>query len=176
MFTLILALTITTQPLPAPHVRATEPRTRALIEAGISGSATFRHLIATLDQSDVIVYVEPKLTRPALSGYLSHTIVARGRHRYLRVAVDVAGAKRRRVAVLAHELQHAVEVAEAQARDAATLKYLFSQLAVPFGCNTSTCFETQAAQDVERIVDDELAGRVGAARRRLADSGFAREP
>ena len=39
-------------------------------------------LLETLDQSDVIVYVEPKLTRQALGGYLAHNIVTASGYRY----------------------------------------------------------------------------------------------
>ena len=154
---MILALALTAQESSARHVRSTEPRIVTLIDAGISGSATFRGLIATLNESDVIVYIEPNRTRHALGGYLAHNIVAQGQYRYLRIAVEIAGAEHRLVSLLAHELQHAVEVAQApDARDAEGLERLFSRLAVTFGCGGSSCFETQAAKDVEQIVRAEL--------------------
>ena len=94
-----------------------------LIDAGISGSATFRRLIVTLNDSDVIVYIEPIRTRQPLRGYLAHNIVARGQYRYLRIAVEIAGSERRLVSLLAHELQHAVEVAHApEVRDPESLE------------------------------------------------------
>ena len=98
-------------------------------------------------------------TRHALGGYFAHNIVcAGGNIRYVRIAVDIAGLKHRLVSVLAHELQHAVEVAQApDARDAQSLERLFSRLAVAFGCGGSNCFETRAAKDVEEIVSAELA-------------------
>ncbi len=61
MLTLVLlALALTAQDTSSPHVRSTEPKILALIDAGIAGSATFRGLIETLNQSDVIVYIENK--------------------------------------------------------------------------------------------------------------------
>ena len=154
---MVLALALTTQESVPLHVRTADSKVLALIDAGISGSATFRGLIATLNESDVIVYIAPKLTRDALGGYLAHNIVAQGEHRYLRIAVDIAGTKHRLVSLLAHELQHAVEVAQApDARDAHSLERLFSRLAVGFGCDSSGCFETQAAKDIEKIVRAEL--------------------
>ena len=66
---LMLALAITTQDSPDWHVRATEPKILSLIDTGLSHSATFRRLVATLNDSDVIVYIEPKRTRQALGGY-----------------------------------------------------------------------------------------------------------
>jgi hypothetical protein len=44
-----------------------------------------------LDRSDVIVYVDPQLTRQSLGGYLAHNIVTGGAYRYLHVSVDVHG-------------------------------------------------------------------------------------
>ena len=142
------------------HVRASEPRILALIDAGLSRSATFRRLIAALDESDVIVYVEPKTTRQNLGGYLAHQVVARGSYRYLRIAVDIKGSEGRLVPLVAHELQHAVEVAQSpEALDADSLQRVFAQLAVKFGCGGTTCSETQAAKDVEHAVSNELKAR-----------------
>jgi len=159
MFTLtILALALTAQDSSARHVRSTEPGIVTLIEAGILGSATFRGLIETLNESDVIVYIKLNRTRQALGGYLSHTIVAQGHYRYLSIGAEIAGSRRRLVSLLAHELQHAVEVARApEARDSESLERLFSGLAVKFGCGGTSCFETQAAKDVEHSVHREFA-------------------
>ena len=154
----ILALALTAQDSPARHVRSTEPRIVTLIEAGIAGSATFRSLIETLNESDVIVYIKPNHTRQALGGYLAHSVVTRGNYRYLSISVQTAGSRRRLVSLLAHELQHAVEVAGApEARDSESLERLFSGLAIKFGCPSTSCFETRAAKDVEHIVNEEFA-------------------
>jgi hypothetical protein len=154
---MLLALAITAQDSSQRHVRASEPAILALIDTGLSRSATLRSLIATLDESDVIVYIDVKVTRQGLGGYLAHQIVARGGHRYLHVAVETKGAQDRLVALLAHELQHAVEVARApEAVDTESLKQLFDRLAVRFGCGGTTCSETQAARDVEHVVGQEL--------------------
>ncbi len=73
---IVLALAVTTQETSARHVRATDPKVQTLIDAGTFGSPTFRGLIGILNESDVIVYIQPKLTRQALGGYLAHNIVA----------------------------------------------------------------------------------------------------
>ena len=119
-----LALPFAMQDTPERHVRATERSILALINAGIDRSATFRDLIATLNASDVVVYIEPKVKRPRLRGYLAHQIVARRDHRYLRIAIDTGASSRDRlIRLIAHELQHAVEVAQMpEARDAASLQ------------------------------------------------------
>jgi hypothetical protein len=158
--TMMLALAVTAQSSTAErHVRASAPRIQTLIDAGLSRSTTFRHLTEALDASDVIVYVESKRTRQALGGYLAHNITVGGAYRYLHVAIETQGSEGRLVPLLAHELQHAVEVAQApDARDAKSLEQLFSRLAVKFGCDGTSCSETQAAKDVEYIVSEELKG------------------
>jgi len=155
----LLAVAVTAQDASQRHVRAPEPRILALIEAGISRSATFRSLVASLDRSDVIVYIEPKTTRENLGAYLAHQIISRGGYRYLQIAVPILGSETRLVTLIAHELQHAVEVAQApDAIDSASMEQLFDRLAVRFGCDGSTCSETQAAKDVEHAVGEELKG------------------
>lgn len=157
---MVLALAITAQDSSARHVRSTEPKIVMLIDAGIAGSATFRGLIETLNESDVIVYIQPNRTRQALGGYLAHNIVARGQYRYLSISVEIAGSRRRLVSLLAHELQHAVEVAHApEVRDPESLERLSDRLTIKFGCGVTSCFETQAAKDVEYIVKEELSAR-----------------
>jgi hypothetical protein len=110
-----------------------------------------------LNESDVIVYIEPKLTRQVLRGYLVHRVFTQGQYRYLRIAIETAGSERRLVSLLAHELQHAVEVARApEVRDSESIERLFRRLAVNFGCGWANCFETEAAREVERLVEKEF--------------------
>jgi hypothetical protein len=154
---LLLAATLIPCHSPNWHVRTTEARIRALLDEGRARSETFRHLLATLDASDVIVYVEAKLTRPALGGFLFNRIVARDHWRYIRVAVNHQGSHPRLIALLAHELQHAVEVAQqVEVRDALSLERMFSRVSVAHGCAGASCYETQAAQDIEWRVLREL--------------------
>jgi hypothetical protein len=80
-----------------------------------------------------------------------------GGHRSLHVALEIHGAERRLVALIAHELQHAVEVAQdPHAHDAESLERLFASLAVSFDCGATSCSETQTAKDVETAVSAEL--------------------
>lgn len=155
---MVLSLGVAVQGSPDRHVRTTDPKILVLIDAGLSRSATFLRLVDILNQSDVIVYVERKRERQALGGYLAHNIVTRGEYRYLRIAVETQGARRRLVSLLGHELQHAVEVAQSpDVRDVESLERMFGRLAIKFGCGGTTCSETQAAKDIEHIVSEELA-------------------
>ena len=154
---IMVAAVLASQGPSTTHVRTTEPTIAALIAGGVSKSGTFRHLIDSLNASDVIVYVEPQLTRQALGGFLENGVVVSGGYRYLRVAISMRGAKGRIIPILAHELQHALEVAQdPKAVDAITVERLFARLDVPFGCDGSSCSETKAAKDVEDAVSADL--------------------
>jgi len=165
MLVLALWLPAAAQSTPGQHVRSSEPRIQALIKTGHERSVTFRSLLDALNASDVIVYIESHVARESrqtvrenLDAYLLHQVASQGGYRYLRIALGARGSQRRLIAILAHELQHAIEVAQApEVRDSEGIERMFSALALTFGCGGTTCYETQAAKDVERVVLKELA-------------------
>lgn len=153
---LALVLLLATPSPELNHVRSTESRILAALNFGLKRSVAFCGLVATLNETDVIVHIVPKVGRVEMGGYLSHTLVAAGGHRYLRIAIDTRGSDNRLARRLAHELQHAVEVARmTEARDEESLRRALAEIAVPFRCN-GHCYETQAALNVESIVDRQL--------------------
>jgi hypothetical protein len=155
---LAMAAILTTQVVPDPHVRTTEPKLAALIELGLTGSGTFRQLVEQLNASDIVVYVVLKQDRDGLGAYLSHDIVSAGGRRFLRVAIDTLGTESLVVARLGHELQHALEVAQApEVRDAASLEQLFTRLDIRSVC--VGCYETAAALQVQAAVEAELGAK-----------------
>jgi hypothetical protein len=154
------------QNAPIQHVRSSEPWILALINTGFARSAAFRQLVDTLNASDVIVYVESQVTRESrqihrgsLDAYLIHHVVDQGGHRYLRIGLGARGSDRRLISVLAHELQHAVEIALVpEIRDDESLQNFFSRASLSFSC-AGACYETQGAIDIQRKVNEELAAR-----------------
>jgi hypothetical protein len=143
------------QPASCSHVRTTEARLQALVEKGVERSERFRRLVDTLNASDVIVYLQPKINQRSLAGYLAHRVVVAGPMRYLQIAVDMRGSEDRLISLVAHELQHAVEVAEApEIRDSRALARMFERVSISFVCGG--CYETKAAGDVEEAVLTEL--------------------
>jgi hypothetical protein len=137
------------------HVRPTDPRLQEALQVGLTQSPTFRGLVQALDASDVIVYPSLTLGRPGLRGYLVHSLTIAGPNRYLRVVLSVRMTDTHLVAVLAHELQHAVEVAEAtHVRSAPELRTFFEQ--VGFRTGRSHTVETRAALLVQARVRREL--------------------
>ena len=86
---------------------------RAAIAEGIEGSPLFRDLVAQLEASDVIVYVESDPLMPErLQGRLTFVSSVGGR-RYVKVGIACGLRGAQQIAILGHELRHAVEIARA---------------------------------------------------------------
>jgi hypothetical protein len=139
------------------HVRSSESKHGQLIRHGYERSVTFRQLVDSLNASDVIVYVEAQPEFNARTGgLLLHSVVSAGGHRYLRVKLRGGGGDGT-IAVLAHELQHAHEVAQARdVHDDEQMTALFARLDNRT-CLRRACYETNAAQEVQGAVAAELA-------------------
>jgi len=157
---MMLSAVLAAQEPCAGHVRSNEPRIVRLVDAGRGRSETFRGLLERLEQSDVIVYISPKQTHRALGGFLSHRVIAAGPCRYLQVKVEITGSDRPLLALIAHELQHAVEVAEhPDARDTGSVSAMFERIALNNACGGWNCSETLAAITVQSAVSNELGAR-----------------
>ena len=99
-------------PADPPHVRVTERRIRVLFEEGKRSSPTFQALISRLEESDVVVYIEmDRWATTSFAGRLSFLSVVGGT-RYLLIRVVPLVSPIQQLAMMAHELQHAVEVAD----------------------------------------------------------------
>jgi hypothetical protein len=84
-----------------------------LLIQGLERSATIRALANQLEQREVIVYLEmqPAL-RKRLAGMLTW-VTATKSHRYVRISLNPELSTDAAIATLGHELQHALEVANA---------------------------------------------------------------
>ena len=96
---------------PDPHVRFEDARPRRLLLEAIPRSPTLRRLIERLNDSDVVVYIRCERLRAGVVGRLSFVSTADG-IRYLKVGAGCVGDRQRQAAVMGHELQHAVEIAD----------------------------------------------------------------
>jgi hypothetical protein len=154
---------LTAQSSPLRHVRGTEAWIDRLVAKGIAESKTFKCLVATLDQSDVIVHVQRIIVRGGelrggLRGLLSSYIRTYGNFRYLRIGVTRQGNEPRAIGTLAHELQHAIEIARVpEVRTPQDVENLMTRLSDGMTCGgVGNCVETTDALDVQRAVMDEL--------------------
>jgi hypothetical protein len=155
---LALAAALAGQVAVDPHVRTTEPKLARLMDLGLAASAKFRQVVDQLNASDVVVYMALKQSRDELGAYLAHEIVVAGGRRYLHIAIETLGTDNHIVARLGHELQHALEVAQAtDVRDVPALDQLFDRLNIRSVCGG--CFETAAALKIQAAIEAELNGR-----------------
>lgn len=139
------------------HVRAVDKRVSNAIEDGLRRSDTFAHLVLALDRSDVIVYVE---TAPGLPSSLSgRMLIVAGStgQRYLRIQIAAGPRGNELIALVGHELQHALEVAQApEVRDERSLIALYQ--AIGHAGQGPHRYDTMAAQHAGRQVRTELIG------------------
>jgi hypothetical protein len=149
---------------PFPHVRATDPQLRALIDDATETSATVRELLKRITASDVVVFVEcePDLS-VRTSGRLNFMTSAGG-FRYVVIRLKRKH-RNAAIAMLAHELQHAAEIAAAPSIvDEASLTREYERIGYRSrSANGGLAFETQAAVETGRRVVEELAATKTAA-------------
>jgi hypothetical protein len=135
------------------RVRSEKAAIVALIEEGIAQSRTFAALVATIDRTDGLVYVEDGKCPRGVRACLAMSIILAGPYRLLRIRVDSRRPRRALIASIGHELQHATEVLrETGIRSNAAL-YHYLQRAAPTSQNA---FETSAAIQTELEVLAEL--------------------
>ena len=140
---------------PERRVRALDPALASLVAAGVRRSSTFARLLEAIEANDVIVYIESNVDLPmSLAGRLM-LVPAHHRQRYLRIQVAPHGTDEDTIATIAHELQHAVEVAESpEVRDEPGLIALYKRIGhIAAGRHA---FDTSAARDAGRTVRSEL--------------------
>ena len=170
-FALALAIALvvaTTMPLAAsdgpgtldPRIRTEDQRLLRLIAEGMRRSATLRALAQRITQSDVVVYVfcdgDPQSRIAGRMTFLS----AAGGIRYLVVRLARLRSHAQQIAILAHELQHAVEVADTPAivdSESLAREYLRIGHVNRDSPTPGLTFDTRAAIATGYRVLDELA-------------------
>jgi len=144
-----------------PAVRTTNARLATLIREGVRFSPTFQALADRLSNSDLIVYVDADNFAPdGLDGRLTFLTSAPG-VRYVHIRVAHYPDAPRQIAIIGHELQHAVEIAdhpaivdeESLGREYARIGYSHSVLTT-----RRQTFDTDAAVKTGERVYRELTG------------------
>ena len=149
MWTLFAALMLTLSPSadPASHVRAESPVMRALLDEATMKSPTVQALVAELECSDTIVYLEFTQS-PGIRRARTKLVAAPGAFRFLRISINILIPPVDRMPLLAHELQHAAEISRARdVRDDDGLRRLYQRIGTEA---LDDKFETTAAAEVER--------------------------
>jgi hypothetical protein len=137
------------------HVRPVDGRVSGAIADGLRRSPTFANLVLAVNSSDVIVYIETvREMPPSLVGRL---LIAPGSsgQRYLRIQISFVPCGNDLIAVIGHELQHALEVAGSPGvRDEKTLTALYRAIG---HATRDDHYDTMAAQNAGRQVRLELS-------------------
>ncbi len=138
-----------------PRVRGVSVHETRLIAELLACSETARALVAEIEASDLIVYVQFTPEQPAGRG-ATRLAVASPIYRYLRIVLGARTHPKDRPPLLAHELQHAVEIGRARdVRDDDGLRRLYGEIGEDPHARTG--FETAAAREVAARVHREIA-------------------
>ena len=149
------------------HVKASDARARAVLAEGYERSPTFREVVSDLERSDWMVFViSGECPRRTLFGCMLHTIGDFSGRRYLRILVNVRKYRGDAlIGTLAHELEHANEVAHApEVVDVPSLDALFARIGYVTRRERTTegwwvtVYETVGAQKRGEAVLRELRG------------------
>ena len=142
------------------HIRSTYPELRAALETGVAHSELFRELVDRIDASDVVVHLlyDPDPT-PGVAGHLTFAASAGG-VRYVRIAIAPRLGGYDLLAILGHELQHAVEIADAPSVvDQASMAAFYATVGERRATDRGTTFDTAAAVAAgARIRREALSG------------------
>lgn len=141
------------------HVRGTNGYARWLVRTATTYSATVCSLADRLAESDVVAYVR---IAPIGTGTANTVLLnAEGPIRYLMITIDDSHDPDGLVEMLGHELQHAVEIANApEVRDEAGLVALYRRIGLHK--NAREKFETAVAQQMGRRARADLVTRPAA--------------
>lgn len=143
-----------------PRLRPTDREMRQLLADGVATSASLRAIVERLDALDVVVYIGCARLPLGLDGRLTF-VSAGGGLRYVTVGIAWDRRPSRRIAILGHELQHALEIAERPAIvDAASLAREYRHFGfsrAPAG-GGRMAFDTTAAIDAGDRILRELHG------------------
>ena len=136
-----------------PRVRSENPMIAQLITDALCASVTFRGLVAAIDATNGIVYVESGKCRYGSQACLAHSIQVAGPHRILHVVVNTRRDREGLIGAIGHELQHAMEVLSEPG--ITTRQGMFYRL---FGMSMSTTgrFESKEAIEAGIQIEHEL--------------------
>ena len=139
------------------HVRSSNQTLTDFINRAERGSLTFKGLVAAIQMSDGIVYIEPGTCGHGVRACLKIWMQASGPNRFLRIEIAPSHSQDDRdiMAAIGHELQRAIEVlTDPAVRDGVTMFNMLKRTAPTDGNR----FETTRAVNVGNAIYDELQG------------------
>lgn len=138
-------------PEASPSLRPLNVTAARLITEGIERSPTFAALVDGVERSDVLAYVETESCRSKPWAGRLRFVTAAGGRRYVRIGVCAELGRTVQIAMLAHELQHAVEIAGSDAYEVEAVRALYERIGIHReSVGGVVCFDTAAAVAVGR--------------------------
>jgi hypothetical protein len=165
--TVLAAALALLQPLPSraqtgPHVRVADRKLKMLLEIGVDQSPTLSALVAQVDAAPVLVFAECSMRMPSRLGARLNFVTSVNGIRYVRIGVDCARPSNRQIALLAHELQHALEIGtRTDIVDVDAMEEFYEDIGFHiYNDGTHKGFETGEAIRVQQHVYEEVTRRV----------------
>ncbi|MBI3047613.1 MAG: hypothetical protein HYY76_04815 [Acidobacteria bacterium] len=142
------------------RVRTLEADVAQLVRDGERKSPTLKRLMRTIDGSDLLVYVL-RYVRLSVTGGGMEVMGAANGQRIVFILINPALSSVHATAMIAHELQHAIEIVTApEVVDRPSLVRHYERIGIRTGFGPrSQSFDTAAARAIEDIVLAELLGR-----------------
>ncbi len=147
---------------PSPSVvrlRAVSGPARSLLTEALARSPTIARMVRTLEDYRVFVFIDT-MVDPAVPTGQTSLMASTPAGRYIHVVLNPALMRDRRIELLGHELQHALEIARADdVQDGVSLRRHFTEFGRALGISgrRDASFETDAARDVELQVRRDLS-------------------
>ena len=138
-------------------------------------SPTLRALVEQVEAASILVFVEGDIRMSERLGARLHFVTSVNGVRYVRVDVNCTLAPRRQIALLAHELQHALEIADrSDILDVEAMESLYEDIGFQtFEHGRHRSFETEAAMTHRRLWTRSLADERGCRRtQRIKQAGL----
>jgi hypothetical protein len=156
------------------RIRTGDGRLRVLLNSGRTRSPTMRDVVARFNRTSWLVFLLPgRCPDAAIIGCLLHTVTSFEGAPALRIIISPGNRRPNTVtAVIAHELWHALEVAESgEVFDRDTLLAFFRRVGrSTIDSRRVTAYETMAAERLEVRVRYELSASDAAAKPRRAQN------
>ena len=141
----------------APRVRPLSNHVADLVQDAAARSPTVARLLAAIEASDVILQIDVRYELEVPRA-MTHLVTSTADARYVRTVINRRMSPWQQIELLAHELQHVVEIVEDPAvRDQKAMEARFALLGWREG--RGGAFETQAAIEAERQARRELSGQ-----------------
>ena len=140
-------------PAEKAHLRSSSPVINAAIQSAIEQSATFRGLVAEINASDSLVFVNEGDCRHGVRACFV-SVRSSGAYRFMFILIDPRKRDGELMASTGHELRHTIEVIGAPDVRTDSAKFFFYERVAMHGSSGER--ETRAAMDAGNAVRSEI--------------------